>query len=166
MFLHDFAEVPNSFDTVSSLLVELPALLSQLVGPAFDLSISEQAAPWSISYGEPRPRDDGWVYPVWWPEGRGGLVPAVQADLGFFPRDGHSCHLELMGTYSLAASVTPAHDRRIHHEVVMGARRLLESLAVRLARPAIPTGPVRLDQAVERPAPAPTIGTASGSFVN
>jgi hypothetical protein len=143
MFLHDFAEVPNSFDAVSAALAKLPELLSELVGPAFDLSIGDWSAPWPVSYGIPRRRDDGLVYPVWWPEGRGGLVPAVEADLGFFPSDGHTCHVELMGTYAVDGDLPAALGRRAHHQTVMGIRRLLGNLASELARPIIPSGPVR-----------------------
>jgi hypothetical protein len=146
MFLHDFAEVPSSFDGISTALAELPELLSNLIGPAFDLSVSERASPWPVSYGVPRRRDDGWVYPVWWPEGRGGLIPAIEADLGFFPRDNHTCHVELMGTYTgtIAGELSAAHGRRAHYQTVMGVRRLLEGLATRLSRPPIPGGPAQL----------------------
>lgn len=142
MFLHDFAEVQSSFDAVSDALAALPELLSELIGPAFDLSVADRSGPWPVSYGVPRPRDDGWVYPVWWPGGRGGLVPAVEADLGFFPRDAYSCHVELMGTYARGVELTPVQGRRAHQETVLGIRRLLQRLADELGRPAIPSGPV------------------------
>jgi hypothetical protein len=152
MFIHDFAEVQLSLGALGNELSDLPELLSRLVGPAFDQTMTSGSAPWPVSYGPPRRRDDGWVYPVWWPGGRGGLVPAVDADLGFFPSSDGTCHLEIMGTYTPSQRRLPAdRTRRAHLQTVMGVRRLVQSLAAGLgdADP-IPVGPARFE-----PGPAP-----------
>ena len=171
-FIHDFADVRLPPLALVDEPVDLPALLARLVAPAFDQTVDLDAEPWPVESGPVLRRDDGWVYPVQWPAGRGGLVPAVEADLGLYPTTEAGSHLELLGTYTPwpGPPVPSRFARSAHLRTVQGVRRLVLALAEGLATDPIAVGPVRSGRpgpgdaaSADAPSTAPGVDDPSSS---
>jgi len=147
MFIHDFAEVAVPFDVLEQLIADLPAMLSAMVGPSFDITMIGSTDEWPVLCGIAHKRDDGVVRSVVWDGGRSGLIPAVEADIGIFPGGGYTSHIEIMGTYSTGLdSLSSRRSRTVHYRAVMGVRRLLRALAAHFGPDPIPVQPVHVDR--------------------
>lgn len=139
MFIHDFAEVALPFSTVRPFVAAVPTWMAALIGPSFDLTMAGGGSPWPVVCSPIRQREDGVVVSLFWEGGRGGMIPTVEADLGFFPSGRYTSHIEVMGTYSpVVEPFAGTHSRSVHFATVMGVRRLLMALADRLSPEPIP----------------------------